>query len=137
MPQRKMLQFSAGALLFLLTWFGGPVFGEISDNFHQCLDFFYNKTPPKGINAAGYQPICQRYKNQYHFASLYDRQHRTPLFSAYILSAADGKRPNSTWMYEPQVGGKTVCAVEEQLFSEWHVICFIILSTLFTSMRVD
>ncbi|KAK7919012.1 hypothetical protein WMY93_010296 [Mugilogobius chulae] len=26
-----------------------------------------------------------------------------PLFSAYILKAANGKRPNSTWMYEPQL----------------------------------
>lgn len=98
-----MLQFSTGALLLLLPWFGGLVLGEISDNFSQCLKFFYNKTPPKGIKAAGYQPICQRYKNQYHFASLYHRQHRAPLYSAYILSPADGKRPKTSWMYEPQL----------------------------------
>ncbi|XP_035525501.1 endonuclease domain-containing 1 protein-like [Morone saxatilis] len=102
MSQRKMLQFSMGALL-LLPWFGGLVLGEISNDFSQCLDVFYNKTPPMGINAAGYTPICQRFKNQYHFASLYHRQHRAPLYSAYILSPADGKRPNSTWMYEPQL----------------------------------
>ncbi|XP_044060158.1 endonuclease domain-containing 1 protein-like isoform X1 [Siniperca chuatsi] len=102
MSRRKMLQFSTGALLLLLPWFGGPVLGEISDNFSQCLDFFYNKTPPQGINAAEYQPICQRYKNQYHFASLYDREHRAPLYSAYILSPANGKRPN-IWKYEPQL----------------------------------
>ncbi|XP_059201692.1 endonuclease domain-containing 1 protein-like [Centropristis striata] len=101
--QRKMLQFSTGALLLLLPWFGGLVLGEISHDFSQCLDFFYDQTPPKGINAAVYQPICQRYKNQYHFASLYHRQHRTPLYSAYVLSPANGKRPNSTWMYEPQL----------------------------------
>ncbi|XP_042348972.1 endonuclease domain-containing 1 protein-like [Plectropomus leopardus] len=98
-----MLQLSAGALLLLLPWYGGLVFGEISADFSQCLYFFYNKTPPKGISAAGYQPICQRYKNQYRFASLYHRQHRAPLYSAYILSPAEGKRPNSTWMYEPQL----------------------------------
>uniref|UniRef100_A0A8C9X1R2 Endonuclease domain-containing 1 protein-like n=1 Tax=Sander lucioperca TaxID=283035 RepID=A0A8C9X1R2_SANLU len=103
MSQRKMLQFSTGALLLLLPWFGGLVLGEISDDFSQCLDFFYNENPPKGINAAGYQPICQRYKNQYRFASLYHRQHRAPLYSAYILSPADGKRPKSIWKYEPQL----------------------------------
>ncbi|XP_036932053.1 endonuclease domain-containing 1 protein-like isoform X2 [Acanthopagrus latus] len=103
MSQTKMLQFSTGALLLLLPWFGGLVLGEISDNFSQCLNFFYNETPPSGIPAAGYQPICQRYKNQYHFASLYHRQHRAPLYSAYILSPADGKRPNNTWKYEPQL----------------------------------
>ncbi|XP_038554686.1 endonuclease domain-containing 1 protein-like [Micropterus salmoides] len=102
MSQRKMLHFSTGALLLLL-WFGGLVLGEISGDFSQCLDFFYNKTPPRGIKTAGYQPICQRYKNQYHFASLYHRQHRAPLYSAYILSPADGKRPKTSWMYEPQL----------------------------------
>ncbi|XP_018535439.1 endonuclease domain-containing 1 protein [Lates calcarifer] len=103
MSQRKMLRFSTGAPLLLLSWFGGLVLGEISSDFSQCLDFFYEKTPPQGISASGYQPICQRYKNQYHFASLYHRQYRTPLYSAYILSPADGKRPNSIWMYEPQL----------------------------------
>ncbi|XP_062282002.1 endonuclease domain-containing 1 protein-like [Scomber scombrus] len=103
MSQRKMLQISTGALVLLLPWFGGLVIGEISQDFSQCLNFFYNETPPQGIDVAGYVPICQRHKNQYHFASLYHRQHRAPLYSAYILSPADGKRPNSTWMYEPQL----------------------------------
>ncbi|XP_074529751.1 endonuclease domain-containing 1 protein-like [Halichoeres trimaculatus] len=103
MCQRKMLQSSMGALLLLLAWLGGLVLGEISKDFSECLNFFYERTPPQGITAAGYQPICQRYKNQYHFASLYHRQHRTPVYSAYVLSPADGKRPNSTWMYEPQL----------------------------------
>ncbi|XP_062250084.1 endonuclease domain-containing 1 protein-like [Platichthys flesus] len=103
MSQRKMLQFSTGALLLLLPWFGGLVLGEISSDFSKCLEFFYDGSPPQGINAAWYQPICQRYKNQYHFASLYNREHRTPLYSAYTLGPADGKRPNSTWMYEPQL----------------------------------
>ncbi|XP_071362896.1 endonuclease domain-containing 1 protein-like [Trachinotus anak] len=103
MSQRQMLKFSTGALLLLLPWFGGLVLGEVNADFSNCLDFFYDKTPPQGISAAGYQPICQRYKNQYHFASLYHRQHRAPLYSAYILSPADGKRPNTSWMYEPQL----------------------------------
>lgn len=98
-----MLQLSTGAMLFLLPWFGGLVLGELSEDFSQCLDFFYNSTPPQGVNAAGYQPICQRYRNQYHFASLYHRQNRAPLYSAYMLGVADGKRPNAYWMYEPQV----------------------------------
>ena len=114
MSQRKMLQFSTGALLLLLPWFGGLVLGEISSDFSNCLEFFYDSSPPQGINALGYQPICQRYKNQYHFASLYHREHRTPLYSAYTLGPADGKRPNSTWMYEPQVSGKTVNDVQGQ-----------------------
>ncbi|KAG7230347.1 hypothetical protein INR49_024451, partial [Caranx melampygus] len=98
-----MLQVSTGALLLFLPWFGCLVLGEVSKDFSSCLDFFYDQTPPQGINGAEYQPICQRYKNQYRFASLYNRQHRTPLYSAYILSPPNGKRPNSTWMFEPQL----------------------------------
>lgn len=101
MPQRKMLQCSTGALLLFLPWIGGLAFGEVDRDFSNCLYFFYRKSPPTG--ATGYQPICQRYKDQYHFASLYNREHRVPLYSAYILRTADGKRPNATWMYEPQV----------------------------------
>uniref|UniRef100_A0AAV2MKJ9 Uncharacterized protein n=1 Tax=Knipowitschia caucasica TaxID=637954 RepID=A0AAV2MKJ9_KNICA len=60
-------------------------------------------TPPQGFVGAGLEPICQRFRNQYHFATLYHRQQRAPVYSAYILRRADGKRPNSTWMYEPQL----------------------------------
>ncbi|KAG8004020.1 Endonuclease domain-containing 1 protein [Nibea albiflora] len=104
MSLKKMLQFSTGALLLLLLpWFGGLVTGEIGDNFSKCHHFFYEQTPPEGIDSAGYQPICQRYENKYRFASLYDRQHRVPLYSAYILSSPDGNRPKEPWMYEPQL----------------------------------
>lgn len=101
--QRKMLHLSTGVLLLLLPWFGGLVLGELSHNFSQCLDFFYNSIPPTGFSANGYQPICQRYKNEYRFATLYYRCHRAPLFSAYKLHPANGKRPRNLWMYEPQV----------------------------------
>ncbi|XP_032410532.1 endonuclease domain-containing 1 protein-like [Xiphophorus hellerii] len=103
MSQRNSLTSCTAALLFLLPWFGGLTVGEVSNNFCQCLDFFYNRTPPRGLEKAEYQPICQRYKNRYRFASLYRRQHRAPLFSAYKLSPADGRRPKSGWMYEPQL----------------------------------
>uniref|UniRef100_UPI003AAEFCF4 endonuclease domain-containing 1 protein-like n=1 Tax=Centroberyx gerrardi TaxID=166262 RepID=UPI003AAEFCF4 len=102
MPQRKMLQSSKGALLLLLPWLGGLVLGEVGD-FSPCLRFFYQSAPPKGIDAEGYQPICQRYRNQYRFASLYHRQRRAPLYSAYILTPAAGKRPVNSWKYEPQL----------------------------------
>ncbi|KAM6923958.1 endonuclease domain-containing 1 protein-like [Xenentodon cancila] len=102
MPHRHSLQTSIEAL-FLLLWLSVLVIGEVGRDFSNCLGFFYNEIPPTGISAAGYQPICQRYKNQYHFATLYRRQHRAPLFSAYRPSSADGKRPESTWKYEPQL----------------------------------
>ncbi|XP_054890076.1 endonuclease domain-containing 1 protein-like [Poeciliopsis prolifica] len=103
MSQRISLPSSIAALLFLLPWFGGLTVGEVSNSFSQCLDFFYNRTPPRGLENVDYKQICQLYKNRYHFASLYRRQHRAPLFSAYKLSPADGKRPKQPWMYEPQL----------------------------------
>uniref|UniRef100_A0A4W5NGK2 Uncharacterized protein n=1 Tax=Hucho hucho TaxID=62062 RepID=A0A4W5NGK2_9TELE len=87
-----------GALLLL----GGLLLGEVGD-FTPCLWFFYMKTPPKSIGGEGYQPICQRYRNQHHFASLYQRQSCAPLYSSYILTPGGGKRPRNKWMYEPQV----------------------------------
>lgn len=119
--QTMMLQLLTGALLLLLPWFGGPTLGEISNNFSMCLQFFYNETPPMGFSAPEYQPICQRYGNQYRFATLYHREHRAPLYSAYILKAKKGlrgRRKNQPrWMYEPQVSRKTVCCVQEQPLS--------------------
>ncbi|CDQ61233.1 unnamed protein product [Oncorhynchus mykiss] len=90
------------ALLVLLASLGGLVWGEVGD-FTPCLRFFYMETPPKGMGGEGYQPICQRYRNQYHFASLYQRQRRATLYSAYILTPGGGKRPRNKWMYEPQL----------------------------------
>ncbi|XP_036932054.1 endonuclease domain-containing 1 protein-like [Acanthopagrus latus] len=99
-----MLQFSTGPLLLLLPWFGGLVIGEVSNDFSHCLDFFYEKTPPLGFTKAEYQPICQRYKHTNHFATLYHRRRRTPLYSAYKLSFQKGQnRPGANWEYEPQL----------------------------------
>ncbi|XP_057706680.1 endonuclease domain-containing 1 protein-like [Corythoichthys intestinalis] len=92
-----------GASFLLLSWCDFVVLGELHQDFSKCLDFFHRQTPPKGVIGAGYQPICQRFENQYRFATMYHREHRTPLYSAYIISSADGKRPNCTWMYEPQL----------------------------------
>ncbi|XP_047440552.1 endonuclease domain-containing 1 protein-like [Mugil cephalus] len=95
-----MWRFTAGALLVLLPWFGGLASGEICVKFKGCRNFFYKETPPVGFTGV---PICQRYKGNYHFATMYDRQHRTARYSAYLLTPADGNRPSNSWMYEPQL----------------------------------
>uniref|UniRef100_A0A3B4GFE9 Uncharacterized protein n=1 Tax=Pundamilia nyererei TaxID=303518 RepID=A0A3B4GFE9_9CICH len=98
-----MLKIATGALLLLLSWFGGPVNGEISANLEKCLKFFYENTTPQGISGKGYEGICQIYENKYRFATIYDRTRRIPLYSAYILSSPDGPRPKTPWKIEPQV----------------------------------
>ncbi|XP_049611866.1 endonuclease domain-containing 1 protein [Syngnathus scovelli] len=103
MSHSTHMRSSIGALFLLLSCFDNLVFGELNQDFSKCLNFFYKGMPPKGVNAVGYQPICQRFKNKFRFASMYQRQHRTPLYSAYVISSANGKRPTSAWMYEPQL----------------------------------
>ncbi|CAL8264041.1 unnamed protein product [Lota lota] len=99
-----MLRDPKGAVrLLLLATLVGLVVGEVGD-FSPCLRFFHRDAPPTGIPPAWcYTPVCQRFRNQYRFASLYDRQRRAPLYSAYLLTPASGKRPKSLWMYEPQL----------------------------------
>nr|XP_023007938.2 endonuclease domain-containing 1 protein-like [Maylandia zebra] len=79
-------------------------YGEITTDFKPCIEFFYAETIPQGISG-DYQALCQHYENQYHFATLYDRNRRIPLYhSAYILSPGDGPRPkNTNWMIEPRL----------------------------------
>ncbi|KAJ3587667.1 hypothetical protein NHX12_011264 [Muraenolepis orangiensis] len=99
-----MLQDSKGALrLLLLACLVGLVAAEVG-SFCPCLRFFHRDTPPTGIGGEGrYASVCQRYRNKYCFASLYDRLHRTPLYSAYLLTTAGRRRPKAMWKYEPQV----------------------------------
>ncbi|KAM8907674.1 endonuclease domain-containing 1 protein-like [Spinachia spinachia] len=120
MSHKKMLHCFMGPLLLLLPCFGGLVLGEISEDFSQCLDFFYKETPPKVKPADGYQPICQRYQNKYRFATLYDRQRRSPLYSAYVVSPVECSGPKPTWMFEPQLASHTA-SPEMQDPIEYHV----------------
>ncbi|CAK6965049.1 endonuclease domain-containing 1 protein-like [Scomber scombrus] len=69
-------------------------------DFTSCLQFFYRSWPPKGLAGT---PICQRYFNQYRFATLYSRPRRSPWFSAYVYGAPEGKRPKASWKFEPQL----------------------------------
>ncbi|XP_074000747.1 endonuclease domain-containing 1 protein-like [Numenius arquata] len=79
---------------------------EVVTSFQSCPQFFFQKKPPndalKPNNPAW---ICQRYNNQYHYATLYNRDLRIPVYSAYLYQPGPGKRPGSIWMVEPQLIG--------------------------------
>ncbi|XP_048826615.1 endonuclease domain-containing 1 protein-like [Brienomyrus brachyistius] len=72
-------------------------------SFSSCLQFFHKASSPRGLGGPGYSEICQRYENTYHFASLYCKQRRTPIYSAYVFSSGGRKRYRVAWMYEPQL----------------------------------
>ncbi|NWI38230.1 ENDD1 protein, partial [Picathartes gymnocephalus] len=77
---------------------------EVVTSFASCPRFFYEETTPnEALQPQNAAWICQRYSNQYHFATLYDRDRRIPVYSAYVYQPGTDKRPHSWWFVEPQV----------------------------------
>ncbi|XP_055769426.1 endonuclease domain-containing 1 protein-like [Salvelinus fontinalis] len=76
-----------------------------------CEKFFLEGTTPNlpGIFVGGrvedkrYKLICQKYKDIYRFATLYDTTNRIPVFSAYTFTGNTTGRPSQSWMIEPQL----------------------------------
>ncbi|KAG9346615.1 hypothetical protein JZ751_006926 [Albula glossodonta] len=91
-------------LLLLLTTGPREVWASVSDSFKDCSLFMYMRVPPIGLRGKDLRKICQRYGDKPRYATLYDRSHRLPVYSAYIFKKSDGqKRVDTPWMYEPQL----------------------------------
>ncbi|CDR18022.1 unnamed protein product [Oncorhynchus mykiss] len=100
-------------LLFLLP----PALSRVVNRFDpECKEFFLEGTTPNlpVQNQNRYKPICQKYKNIYRFATLYDTTNKIPVFSAYTFSAPGGKRQSWSWMIEPQLEGIDVEEMKTQ-----------------------
>ncbi|KAA8577390.1 hypothetical protein FQN60_016786 [Etheostoma spectabile] len=90
-----MTSLERGRLLPLAVFFFlsiVPVVAEVVNSVSDCDEFLLRGTPPRvpGILEDGgivdperYKPICQIYKNQRRFVTLYDTRNRIPVFSAY------------------------------------------------------
>ncbi|NXH16394.1 ENDD1 protein, partial [Bucco capensis] len=93
---------------------------EVVPSFESsCPQFFFRETPPnEALEPEDPAWICQRYKNQYYFATLYDRSRRIPVYSAYLYQPGPGKRPK-TWLVEPQLMGATYPKTMER---EWTLL---------------
>ncbi|XP_066040603.1 endonuclease domain-containing 1 protein-like [Chamaea fasciata] len=79
---------------------------EVVTPFASCPQFFYVGAIPNDV----LQPlnpayICQRYSNSYHFATLYDKEKRIPVYSAYKYKPGSLKRPHTWSFVEPQLIG--------------------------------
>ncbi|NXY46286.1 ENDD1 protein, partial [Ceuthmochares aereus] len=107
-----LLQISASCL-----WLGRS---EVVTSFQSsCPQFFFRGTPPnEALEPESPAWICQRYKNQYYFATLYDRKRRIPVYSAYLYEPGSGTRPN-TWLVEPQLMGPSYPKTMER---EWTLL---------------
>lgn len=100
-------------IISVLLVLGFPfIMTEVVESFSTCSDFFLKDQPPdiKDVlnNSASqdnnrYKLICQRYDNEYRFASLYDTMKRIPIFSAYKYTGHYDEKPHLPWMVEPQV----------------------------------
>ncbi|XP_064512643.1 endonuclease domain-containing 1 protein-like [Pseudopipra pipra] len=79
--------------------------GEVVNSFaNTCNQFFYQNVPPaKGLEPQNPAWICQTFKNQRFYATLYDKKERIPVYSAYIYQYDAGKRATPEWMVEPQL----------------------------------
>ncbi|XP_035240418.1 endonuclease domain-containing 1 protein-like [Anguilla anguilla] len=98
------------ALCFLVLAHLPPLRGEVVKSFEsnaQCLDFFYKRMVPKwdaaNPNSRNTACLCQRFNNRYHFATLYNKEHRIAVYSAYLFQTSDNKSTKNDWCIEPQL----------------------------------
>ncbi|NWW48048.1 ENDD1 protein, partial [Pedionomus torquatus] len=96
-------------LLLLLQVFASCLWlghSEVVADFQSCPQFFFQATPPSKAllpNSAAY--ICQRFNNQHYYATLYNRDMRIPVYSAYLYDPQNTTKPGNVWMIEPQLLG--------------------------------
>ncbi|XP_066458232.1 endonuclease domain-containing 1 protein-like [Eleutherodactylus coqui] len=73
-----------------------------------CQNFFYEGQEPLGLASNTTANICQLLNGAYHYATLYHRLARVPIYSAYILEVSTTSRPDlssSKWYLEPMLAG--------------------------------
>ncbi|XP_059842697.1 endonuclease domain-containing 1 protein-like [Hypanus sabinus] len=84
----------------------GAARAEVVRDFRECDWFFQDKEPPQGFSSRSRVKICQKFKNRYHYATLYRTDRRIPEYSAYrypcSLGEGEAYRPSS-WFQEPQI----------------------------------
>ncbi|KFQ01560.1 ENDD1 protein, partial [Haliaeetus albicilla] len=104
-------------------WLAGS---EVVTSFESsCPQFFFRETPPnEALQPENPAWICQNYKNQYYFATLYDRNRRIPVYSAYLYQPGPGTRPK-TWLVEPQLMSPTYPKTMER---EWTLLNYFSVS---------
>nr|XP_016849641.1 PREDICTED: endonuclease domain-containing 1 protein-like [Anolis carolinensis] len=92
-------------LPLLVACFPIPGKGEVVEDFSNCLEFFLDQKPPgESLTPVDDARICQFYKKAYRFATMYDKDQRVPIYSAYKCKPGHGSE-TERWMIEPQPSG--------------------------------
>ncbi|KAI5613747.1 endonuclease domain-containing 1 protein [Silurus asotus] len=104
------------ALVLLLSALFSLTHMELVEHFHnsRCSEFFI-KSPkqkhvitPTVLKGNQYKRICQRWENEYRFATLYDTKNRIPVYSAYKYNGKDPpSQGNEEWKNEPQLESRS------------------------------
>ncbi|NXM66228.1 ENDD1 protein, partial [Serilophus lunatus] len=80
---------------------------ELVPFFSNCSQFFYEGyLPNDALKPANPAWICQSYNKKYFFVTLYDRNRRIPVYSAYIYEPGNASRPQGS-LIEPQLVDKS------------------------------
>ncbi|XP_047669369.1 uncharacterized protein LOC125141185 isoform X2 [Tachysurus fulvidraco] len=95
------------ALVLLLSSFSSLTVMEVVHSFKDvCSDFFIHKENdiiiPTVFPGDQCKTICQRWKNKYRFATVYDTVRRILVYSAYTFSGREQKSRSNEWKIEPQ-----------------------------------
>ncbi|KAG8136984.1 hypothetical protein E2320_005527 [Naja naja] len=95
-------------LLALLAWAASTearVVGDDQAGFAECDAFFYGQVPPSGFPGEQVAKICQKYRGEPRFATLYSTREKIPLFAAFRYTEGDpaGQEEESRWLVEPQI----------------------------------
>lgn len=88
----------------LLSLARAKVVDDFDNNW--CGSFFYKNTQPQLRDCNSCSKICQMYMNVNRFATLYDSEKRSPIYSAYVFNhqqCSTAPKRRSAWFIEPQL----------------------------------
>ncbi|KAB5584651.1 hypothetical protein PHYPO_G00109960 [Pangasianodon hypophthalmus] len=99
------------ALVLLLSAFSSLTLTEVVNSFKQSCPSFFIRNPEKKsdiivptiFKGHQYKKICQRWKNEYRFATMYDTKRRIPVYSAYTFLQEGKTKRIDEWKIEPQL----------------------------------
>ncbi|XP_053098147.1 endonuclease domain-containing 1 protein-like [Pangasianodon hypophthalmus] len=99
------------ALVLLLSAFSSLTLTEVVNSFKQSCPSFFIQNPEKKsdiivptiFRGHQYKTICQRWKNKYRFATVYDTERRIPVYSAYTFLQEGQTTRSDEWKIEPQL----------------------------------
>ncbi|TRY59465.1 hypothetical protein DNTS_024408 [Danionella cerebrum] len=101
------------ALLFYSAVFQQSSQKDLDPGFLQCQDCFFKETPPHSLSEQGLEPLCHRHLTGRPFASLFNSNCQSTVFTALQLSLNNGwgRGEQSTVGVQEGINGNPLVAV--------------------------